>query len=57
MLDISRQWVAESMKRAAAHAGIDPARAHPFFTRHLPARGSSPFGPVLRDLDSPKCLR
>ena len=27
MLDISRQWVAESMKRAAADAGINPARA------------------------------
>ena len=29
MLDIPQQWIAESMKRAAATVGIDPFRAHP----------------------------
>ena len=29
MLDITRQWVGESMKRAAVNVGIEPARAHP----------------------------
>ena len=34
MLDITRQWVGESMKRAAVNVGIDPARAHPHAFRH-----------------------
>ena len=38
MLDISRRWVGESMKRAAMAAGIDPARAHPHAFRHTYGR-------------------
>ena len=38
MLDVSRQWVTESMKRAAVDAGIDPARAHPHALRHTYGR-------------------
>ena len=38
MLDISCQWVGESMKRAAAVAGIDPTRAHPHAFRHTYGR-------------------
>ena len=48
MLDISRQWVAESMKRAAAAAGIDPARAHPHALRHTYGRNC-----VLRGVPIP----
>ena len=38
MLDISRQWVEESLKRAAAEAGLDPARAFPRASRHTYGR-------------------
>ena len=38
MLDITRQWVADSMKRAAADAGIGPTRAHPHAFRHTYGR-------------------
>ena len=48
MLDISRQWVGESMKRAAATAGIDPARAHPHAFRHTYGRNC-----VLRGIPLP----
>ena len=48
MLDISRQWIAESMKRAAADAGIDPARAHPHALRHTYVRNC-----VLRGVPLP----
>ena len=48
MLDVSRQWVAETMKRAAADAGIDPARAHPHALRHTYGRNC-----VLRGIPIP----
>ena len=48
MLDISRQWVGESMKRAAAAAGIDPARAHLHAFRHTYGRNC-----VLRGIPLP----
>ncbi len=48
MLDISRQWVGESMKRAAVAAGIDPARAHPYAFRHTYGRNC-----VLRGIPLP----
>ena len=48
MLDISRQWVGESMKRAAAAAGIDPTRAHPHAFRHTYGRNC-----VLRGIPVP----
>ena len=38
MLDITRQWVGESMKRAAADAVINPDRAHPHAFRHTYGR-------------------
>ena len=38
MLDISRQWVGEAMKRAAVEAKIDPARSHPHAFRHTYGR-------------------
>ena len=47
MLGISRQWVAESMKRAAADAGIDAARAHPHALRHTYGLRGVPI-PVLQ---------
>lgn len=48
MLDISRQWVAESMKHADADAGIDPIRAHPYALRHTYGRNC-----VLRGVPIP----
>ena len=48
MLDITRQWVGESMKRAAANVGIDPARAHPHAFRHTYGRNC-----VLRGVPIP----
>ena len=48
MLDITRQWVADSMKRAAADAGIDSARAHPHAFRHTYGRNC-----VLREVPVP----
>ena len=48
MLGISRQWVGESMKRASAAAGIDPARAHPHAFRHTYGRNC-----VLRGVPLP----
>ena len=38
MLDISRQWVGENMKRAATAAGIDPARVYHHAFRHTYGR-------------------
>ena len=46
MLEISRQWVGESMKQAAAAAGIDPARAHPYAFLHT-------YSPKLRPPGDP----
>lgn len=40
MLDITRQWVGESMKRAAVSVGIDPVRAHSHVFRHTYGRNS-----------------
>ena len=40
LLDISRQWVSKSMKKAATAAGIDPARAHPPTFRHTYGRNA-----------------
>ena len=34
MMDMSRQWVGQVMKRGSPRAGIDPARAHPHAFRH-----------------------
>ena len=48
LLDISRQWVAESMKRASAAAGIDPAWVHPQAIRHTYGRNC-----VLRGVPIP----
>ena len=48
MLDISRQWVAESIKLAAADAAIDPARTHPHAFRHTYRRNC-----VLRGVPIP----
>ena len=48
MLDISRQWVGEAMKRAAAQVGMDPARAHPHAFRHTYGRNC-----VLRGVPIP----
>ena len=48
MLDITRQWVGEPMKRAAVNAGIDPARAHPHAFRHTYGRNC-----VLRGVPIP----
>ena len=48
MLDISRQWVGEAMKRAAVKAGLDPARAHPHAFRHTYGRNC-----VLRGVPIP----
>ena len=48
MLDTCRQWVGEAMKRAAAGAGIDPARAHPHAFRHTHGRNC-----VLRGIPLP----
>ena len=48
MLDISRQWVGEAMKRAALKVGIDPARAHPHAFRHTYGRNC-----VLRGVPIP----
>ena len=48
MLDISRQWVGEAMKRAAAGIGMDPARAHPHALRHTYGRNC-----VLRGVPIP----
>ena len=48
MLDISRQWVAESMKRAAVDAGIDPTRTHPHALRYTYGRNC-----VLRGVPIP----
>ena len=38
MLDISRRWVGESMKRVATATGIDPARAHSHTLHHTYGR-------------------
>ena len=48
MLDISRQWVGEAMKRAAVEAKIDPARSHPHAIRHTYGRNC-----VLRGIPLP----
>ena len=48
MLDITRQWVGETMKRAAVDAGIDPDRAHPHAFRHTYGRNC-----VLRGVPIP----
>ena len=48
MLDITRQWVGESMKRAAVNVGMDPARAHPHAFRHTYGRNC-----VLRGVPIP----
>ena len=48
MLDISRQWVGEAMKRAAVEAKIDPARSHPHAFRHTYGRNC-----VLRGIPLP----
>ena len=42
MLDITRQWVGESMKRTAVNAGIDPTRAHPHALRLTYGRNCVP---------------
>ena len=48
MLDMSRQWVWEAMKRDAVAAGIDPARFNPHAFRHTYGRNC-----VLRGIPLP----
>ena len=48
MLDLSSQWVAESMKRPATAAGVNPAFAHPHALHHTYGRNC-----VLRGVPIP----